>query len=119
MTGVQAFFTAVTTNAQNELWKQIQISHQAQEEISNNIIRSWEEKNNTSTGRSVTDTDGFGQYLRGVENYTDENGNKVELTSGYSNAWSKGDGTYLLSMDPSFDPNVELGDTQNWSRLNK
>ena len=119
MAGVQAFFTAVTTNAQDQLWKQIQISHQAQEEISNNIIRSWEAKNSTGTGSSVTDTDGFGQYLSGVENYTDENGNKIELTSGYSNAWSKGDGTYLLSMDPSFDPNVELGDTQNWSRLNK
>lgn len=119
LAGIQAYYAAVTSNAQNQLWKQIQISHQAQEEISNNIIRSWEARNNTSSGSSVTNTDGFGQYLRGVENYTDENGNKVELTSGYSNAWSKGDGTYLLSIDPSFDPNVELSDTQNWSRLNK
>ncbi len=119
MAGIQAYYAAVTSNAQNQLWKQIQISHQAQEEISNNIIRSWEAKNSSRSNASATDTDGFGQYLRGVENYTDQNGNTVELTSGYTNAWSKGDGTYLLSMDPSFDPNVELGDTQNWNRLDK
>jgi hypothetical protein len=117
MGGVQAFYTAVTTNAQNELWKQIQISHQAQEEIGNNIIRSWEAKNSSSPGAPGAESDGFGQYLRGVDSWTDADGNKVELTSGYSNAWSKGDGTYLLSNDPSFNPNVELGDTQNWDRL--
>lgn len=117
-TGVQAFFAAVTSNAQNELWKQIQISHQAQQEIGNNIIRSWEAKNTPVAGvSSSANNDGFGQYLRGVENYKDENGNTVELTSGYSNAWSKGDGSYLLSTNPAFDPNIELGDTQNWNRM--
>jgi hypothetical protein len=40
---------------------------------------------------------------------------KVELSSGYSNAWSKGDGSYLLSNNPAFDPNVAFN--ENWSRL--
>lgn len=119
MGGVQAFYAAVTSNAQNELWKQIQITQKAQQEIGNNIIRSWEARNATTSGATKTDTDGFGQYLRGVENYTDDSGNKIELTSGYTNAWSKGDGSYLMSNNPAFDPNVELGDTQNWKPLNK
>ena len=85
--------------------------------MGNNIIRSWEAKNDASTAAYSKDNDGFGQYLRGVDSWTDDGGNKVELTSGYSNAWSKGDGSYLLSNNPAFDPNVEFGDTQNWNRL--
>lgn len=115
--GVQAFYAAVTSNAQNQLWKQIQIAQKAQQEIGNNIIRSWEAKNTPANGTTKTDTDGFGQYLRGVENYTDENGNKIELTSGYTNAWSKGDGRYLMSNNPAFDPNVTFN--EDWKRLNK
>jgi hypothetical protein len=116
MKGVQGFFAAVTSNAQNQLWKQIQISHGAQEEIGNNIIRSWENKS-SSINSSPTDNEGFSQYIRGVDNWADADGNKVELTSGYSNAWSKDDGSYLLSNNPAFDPNVELGGTQNWNRM--
>lgn len=115
--GVQAFFAAVTSNAQNQMWKQIQISHQAQEEIGNNIIRSWEAKNTSSALSPSVNNDGFGQYLRGVENYTDESGNTIELTEGYTNAWSKGDGSYLLSNNPAFDPNVTFN--ENWVRLKK
>ena len=115
--GVQSFFAAVTSNAQNQLWKQIQISHQAQEEIGNNIIRSWEAKNTGNTLSPSGGTDGFGQYLRGVENYTDESGNTIELTEGYTNAWSKGDGSYLLSNNPAFEPNVTFN--ENWVRLKK
>lgn len=114
--GVQSYFAAVTRNAQDQGWKQIQISHQAQQEIGDNIIRSWESRNGNS-GSASTDTDGFGQYLRGVDNWTDDGGNKIELTSGYSNAWSRGDGSYMLSNNPAFDPNTIAGETQSWSRL--
>ncbi len=116
---VQQFFANASRNAQDETWKQIQISHQAQEEIGNNIIRSWEAKNSSSGSSSGDNSGQFGQYLRGVENYTDEGGNKVELTSGYNHAWSRGDGSYLMSNNPAFDPNVEIQGTQSWSRLNK
>lgn len=117
---VQQFFANVSRNAQDETWKQIQISHQAQQEIGNNIIRSWEAKNSSSSSSSSGDNNAeFGQYLRGVENYSDESGNKVELTSGYNHAWSRGDGSYVMSNNPAFDPNVEIQGTQSWSRLNK
>jgi hypothetical protein len=114
--GVQSYFAAVTRNAQDQGWKQIQISHQAQQEIGDNIIRSWESRN-ASEGSRASDTESFGQYLRGVDNWTDDGGNKVELTSGYSNAWSRGDGSYMLSNNPAFDPNTIAGETQSWSRL--
>jgi hypothetical protein len=118
---VQQFFANVSRNAQDETWKQIQISHQAQQEIGNNIIRSWEAKNSASAGSGGSGDNNaqFGQYLRGVENYTDEGGNKVELTSGYNYAWGRGDGSYVMSNNPAFDPNIELQGTQSWGRLNK
>jgi hypothetical protein len=115
--GIQKFFTQVGIDAQNQTWKHIQEIHAVQEQQGNNIIRSWEEKNDASTAAYAKDSDGFGQYLRGVENWTDADGNKVELTSGYSNAWSKSDGSYIMSNNPAFDPNVELGDIQSWERM--
>lgn len=114
---IQKFFTNVGSNAQNEIWKHTQEVRAVQEQMGNNIIRNWEQRNTNSSSNTTADTDGFGQYLRGVDNWTDADGNKVELTSGYSNAWSKGDGSYLLSNNPAFDPNVELGGTQSWGRM--
>jgi hypothetical protein len=117
---IQKFFTNVGTNAQSEIWKQTQEVRAVQEQMGNNIIRNWEQRNATTGNSSTaTETDGFGQYLRGVDNWTDADGNKIELTSGYSNAWSKGDGSYLLSNNSAFDPNVELGGTQSWGRMNQ
>lgn len=116
---VTNFFIAKGKNVQDQNWKHIQEIRAVQEQQGNNIIRNWEQKNDASTAALSKNSDGFGQYLRGVENYKDENGNTVELTSGYGNAWSKSDGTYLLTTNPAFDPNVEMGDTQNWKRLKK
>lgn len=117
--GVQNFFLAVSKNAQDQTWKHIQEVQAVQQQMGDNIIRNWEQRNasSVSSGSSSTDTDAFGQYLRGVENYTDESGTKVELTSGYSNAWSKADGSYLLSNNPAFDPNITFN--EDWKRLNK
>jgi hypothetical protein len=117
LSAIQNMYLKIGIDAQDQTWKQIQIAHAAQQEIGNNIIRSWEANNKTTAGNSSTSTDGFGQYLRGVENYKDESGNTVELTSGYGNAWSKGDGSYLLSNNPAFDPNVTFN--EDWKRLNK
>jgi hypothetical protein len=115
--GVEKFYMAVGKNAQDQNWKHIQEVHAVQQQQGNNIIRSWEQKNAPSTTAYAKDNDGFGQHLRGVENWTDGDGNKVELTSGYSHAWSKSDGSYIMSNNPAFDPNVELGGTQSWGRM--
>jgi hypothetical protein len=115
-TGVQGILAAIGRNAQIQIGVQIEIAHQAQQEISNNIVRNWESRNATSSDPS-NNTGAFSQYLRGVDSWTDDGGNKVELTSGYTNAWSKGDGSYLMSNNPAFNPNVELGGTQSWTAM--
>ncbi len=112
---VQSVLSAIGRNAQIELGKQIEITRQAQEEISNGIIRNWEKNSNKSNSDDFQQQ--FSQYLRGVDSWTDEGGNKVELTNGYTNAWSKGDGTYILSNNPAFDPSVEF--KEDWKRLNR
>ncbi len=116
---VQRFFYTIGKGAQDEGWKQIQISHQAQQEIGENIVRSWEARNNSNnTTKGIDDVNSqFSQYLRGVDSWTDDNGSKVELTSGYSNAWSRSDGSYIMSNNPAFDPNVTFN--EDWKRLNK
>jgi hypothetical protein len=118
---VQAIFADIGRKAQIEIGTRIEIARQAQEEIGKNISRNWERINNNSANSSSSssnngmDTEGFSQYLRGVDSWTDDSGNKVELSSGYTNAWSKGDGSYLLSNNPTFDPNVAFN--ESWSRL--
>jgi hypothetical protein len=116
-TGIQNFFIAIGKNAQDQTWRNIQEVHAVQEQQGNNIIRNWEAKNAPSTSTYTKNNDGFGQHLRGVDNWTDADGNKVELTSGYSHAWSKSDGSYIMSNNPAFDPNVELSGTQSWNRM--
>lgn len=118
---VQAIFADIGRKAQIEIGNRIEIARQAQEEIGKNITRNWERINSNSANSSSSsstngmNTEGFSQYLRGVDSWADESGNKVELSSGYTNAWSKGDGSYLLSNNPAFDPNVAF--SESWSRL--
>jgi hypothetical protein len=52
-----------------------------------------------------------------VETWHDAGGSNVELSSGYNAAWSRPDGSYILSNDPLFDPNVAL--QENWKKLEK
>jgi hypothetical protein len=118
---VQAIFADIGRKAQIEIGNRIEIARQEQEEIGKNITRNWERINSNSANLSSSsssngmNTEGFSQYLRGVDSWADDSGNKVELSSGYSNAWSKGDGSYLLSNNPAFDPNVAF--SESWSRL--
>lgn len=77
-------------------------------------MRSWEAKQN-SQDRMHTN---FIKSIREVENYQDASG-KVELTSAYDHAWSRGDGSsYIMSNNPNFDPAAALQD-QNWKQMKK
>lgn len=109
---VQKTFQAIQQGAQNTLGQIIKITTGAQNEISKNITRSWE-----NAGNSDNNTKAWSEYIRGVDSWTDEGGKKVELASGYSNAWSKSDGSYILTNDVSFDPNTAFGET--WGQLKK
>ena len=59
----------------------------------------------------------FVQTIREVETYSDGQG-KVELSSGYQQAWSRGDGTYILSNASGFDPSSVFQDPA-WKEMQK
>ncbi|HRP00558.1 MAG TPA: hypothetical protein PLN54_14075, partial [Flavobacteriales bacterium] len=76
-----------------------------------NSMRSWEQQQ-AAQDRQHTQ---FVQTIREVETYRDGTGT-VELSSGYEQAWSRGDGTYILSNKPGFDPSSVFQD-QNWQQM--
>lgn len=76
-------------------------------------MRSWEQQQ-ASQDRQHTK---FVQTIREVETWQGSNG-AVELSSGYDQAWSRGDGTYILSNKPGFDPSAAFQD-QNWTEMQR
>jgi hypothetical protein len=76
-------------------------------------IRSWEQQQ-SSDDRMHTN---FIKAIREVEHYQDETG-KVELASGYDHAWSRGDGSYIMSNDPTFDPGSVFQEP-HWKEMKK
>jgi hypothetical protein len=58
------------------------------------------------------------QYIRGVEEYYNPIERRpVELPSGYREAWINGQGEYILTDNPNFNPNVQIGG--NWQKLQR
>lgn len=79
-----------------------------------NQLRSWEAQQ--STNDKIHND--FIKTIREVENYQDVDG-KVELSSGYDHAWSRGDGqTYIMTDNPNFNPASVFQD-QNWREMKK
>lgn len=77
-------------------------------------MRNWEARQ-SSQDRMHTN---FIKTIREVENYQDASG-KVELSSGYDHAWSRGDGsTFVMSNNPNFDPASAFQD-QSWKEMKK
>ena len=75
-------------------------------------LRTWEE-GQASQDRMNTN---FIKAIREVETYQDATG-KIELSSGYNHAWSRGDGTsFILSNSPNFNPGSVLQD-QRWTEM--
>jgi len=77
------------------------------------IDKSYEKANSTYKPTN----DGFSQYIKGVENYSDGNGASYELPSSYNTAWKNGNGEIILTNETNYNPNI--GSTQNWEQLNK
>ena len=91
----------IWSNAMNEIGEKQYQSWQNREDSQDRIAQNWS------------------QYMRGVETYVDPNTNtSIELSSGYNQAWSNGNGEYILSEDPNFNPN-EYFQNQNWGELKK
>jgi hypothetical protein len=76
-------------------------------------MRDWESRQASSDRQQKQ----FVQTIREVETWRDASGS-IELTSGYQNAWSRGDGTYVLSNKPGFDPSSAFQD-QAWKPMQR
>lgn len=110
--------TQANTAAHNQRMNDIQAKGNANtqrynERMANmdNQMRSWETQQSSQDSQHKA----FVQTIREVQTYQDANG-KVELSSGYDQAWSRGDGTYILSNSPGFDPSSVFQD-QNWKEM--
>jgi hypothetical protein len=86
---------------------------QAQSAASDARMRDWERGQASSDAGQRR----FIQTIREVETWTDAGGSPVELSAGYSHAWSRPDGSFILTNNSLFDPGVEL--QQNWVRIEK
>lgn len=80
-------------------------------EISDMNMRAYEERQ-ASYDRI---NENFSRTMRGVDVYNDPDGTRVELPSGYGNAWRGPNGQYIVTESPGFNPNVELNG--NWTQL--
>lgn len=58
-------------------------------------------------------TDGFDEYVRGVETVNDPHHGESQQDYNYQYHWTNGSGEYQHSNDPFFNPNA--GSTQNWT----
>lgn len=86
---------------------------QMSDEVSSDRQRSWE----ANQARMDEMDRRYSQYQRGVEEYRDTEGNRVELPAGYTHGWrSRGD-EYIVTDNPNFNPNVEM--TGDWTPLER
>ncbi len=90
------------------------IISQTSNQISDMIMDSYNQRQQTLDRLS----DQFSQAIRGVDAYHDPTTEQnVELPSGYDYAWSNGIGEYILTTDPSFDPNIDSN--LNWEPMKR
>jgi hypothetical protein len=77
----------------------------AQGQAADARMRDWENRQTSQDKQHKQ----FVQAIREVETWKGAGGS-VELAAGYDQAWSRGDGTYILSNKPGFDPNALFKD---------
>jgi len=77
-------------------------------------MKSWQEREKVQDRAAHN----FDNYIKGVNDYRNPNtGDTVELPSGYDNAYTNGNGQYIMSNNANFDPNV--GSNQHWQRMSQ
>lgn len=85
---------------------------QQRSEAGDQQMRDWER----SQASQDASHERFVKTIREVETWSDGANGRVELTSGYDHAWSRGDGSYILSNSPNFDPSSVFQD-QQWKPM--
>lgn len=92
--------------------EQAQAYAKAQTKATDRQMRSWEQQQSSQTASHER----FVKTIREVETWNDGSNGRVELTSGYDQAWSRGDGSYILTNSPNFDPSSVFQD-QAWKPM--
>lgn len=104
----------IGNSEQIEVAKRIAIQNETNHAVSAMITQQYQETQRVQDGLANS----FSQSQRGVEHFVDPSSReRVELSAGYRQAWSNGNGEYILSDDVNFDPSVSLH--ENWTQLNR
>ncbi len=91
-----------------------QIISQTHNEISDMMYQSWVRRQASEDRIHKQWT----QSIRGVEEYYNPIERRlVDLPSGYREAWINSHGEYLLTNNPNYNPNVQVGG--NWQKLQR
>ena len=91
-----------------------QIISQTQNEIGDMMHQSWQRRQAAEDRIHKQWT----QSMRGVEEYYNPVEQRpVELPGGYREAWINDHGEYILSDNPNFNPNVQVGG--NWQKIER
>jgi hypothetical protein len=108
---VDAQFSGQTLNNAN---RQIQLDG----EISKIIAKNADDRRNAIMGRTSNGSSNYLDFLGNSETYKSPfNNEDVQLSNGYKEAWSDGQGNYIMSDEAGYDPNK--GSTVTWSRMKK
>lgn len=110
---VAQVFSNVAQVERAEIAKRAGLWREASEHIQRSQRRTWEDAQESRDRIQAQ----WGQVIRGVDEWRDPYGSSVELSAGYGQAWSRADGTYILSNDPLFDPNVVF--QEEWRAMHK
>jgi hypothetical protein len=98
---------------QRAIFDRMRQAGRTQSEIGDMIMDSYQ-KRNEAYDRIF---DNYSEAIRGVDSYVDPiNDWKVELPTGYNNAWTDGS-DYVFSEDPGFNPNI--GSNRNWRQMSR
>ncbi len=116
----QSWFAAQQSGHRAQVAMGDQLVHMGQDlsnAMDNIVMGGWEQRN------QAYDRIYDNQHLAtmGVSLYNDPSmSTPVELPYGYQGVWGDGQGDYVLSEDPSYDPNVGAGGPgPTWQRLEK
>ena len=79
--------------------------------------KSWQATHDSQKQREATKTQEKAYDVAGawsdtvldVQNYSDSNGQTVQLSGGYNHVYSNGNGEYVMTNDPSYNPAVATG----------
>lgn len=102
----------IITQTQNEIARIINTSFDNQQKAMDRIAKEW--------SRTIRGTDTYSDSRPGLAEFKSGNSEAgVELPNGYDYAWVNNSGDYVLTDSIGFNPNIDLGTSYNWQKLER